>query len=223
MYPGVRATVVAWRNTVLADRHEVTRADASRSSRHVRRRIVIAAVVGLGIGLLPVAPAFAAPVGCGSVLTADFTLKSDLTCSGDALIIGAHGITVNLNGLAITGTGTGTGIADRYFNNVTIPNGTISGFSVAAILDTVRDVTFRGVRILGPGSGIAQYATVGVRFTAGTLINANVRAMGGKGTRIDHSLFVNSPVSFENDSNQSEASHNVPTNSPISLDQSTRC
>jgi hypothetical protein len=223
MDPGAWATIVTPRDTVLADRRKITEVDGSRLSRPVRWRIVVAVAVGLGMSLVPVTPADAAPLGCGSVLTTDTTLKTDLTCSGDALIIGGHGITVNLNRHAITGTGTGTGITDRGFNNLTIRNGTISRFATAAFLDTVRDVTFRGIRILGRGRGIAHYATQDVRFTEGALINANLRAMGGQGNRIDHSLLVNSPVSFESDSNQSEISHSVLTNSPIGLYQSDGC
>jgi hypothetical protein len=222
MDPGERTTIVTPRDTVLAGRRKITGVDGSRLSRLVRQRIVVAVAAGLGMSLVPVTPADAAPLGCGSVLTTDTTLETDLTCSGDALIIGSDGITVNLNRHAITGTGTGTGITDRGFDNVTIRNGTISRFARAAFLDTVRDVTFRRIRILGPGQGIEQQAAPDVRFTEGALINANLRAMDGPGNRIDHSLLVNSPVSFESDSNQSEISHNVLTNSPIGLNQSDR-
>jgi parallel beta-helix repeat protein len=41
---------------------------------------------------------------CGQVVTQDVTLTSDLNCdSGDGLIVGASGITINLNGYSITG------------------------------------------------------------------------------------------------------------------------
>jgi parallel beta-helix repeat protein len=41
---------------------------------------------------------------CGQVITQDVTLTSDLNCdSGDGLIVGASGITINLNGYSITG------------------------------------------------------------------------------------------------------------------------
>jgi parallel beta-helix repeat protein len=40
---------------------------------------------------------------CGQVITEDVTLTSDLNCSnGDGLIVGASGITVNMNGYSIT-------------------------------------------------------------------------------------------------------------------------
>ena len=47
---------------------------------------------------------------CGQVITQDVTLTSDLNCdSGDGLIVGASGITINLNGYSITGPNGGGG------------------------------------------------------------------------------------------------------------------
>ncbi|MDQ4067209.1 MAG: hypothetical protein M3114_06440, partial [Thermoproteota archaeon] len=47
---------------------------------------------------------------CGQVVTQDVTLTSDLNCdSGDGLIVGASGITINLNGYSITGPQGGGG------------------------------------------------------------------------------------------------------------------
>jgi parallel beta-helix repeat protein len=47
---------------------------------------------------------------CGQVITQDVTLTSDLNCdSGDGLIVGASGITINLNGYSITGPNGGSG------------------------------------------------------------------------------------------------------------------
>ena len=47
---------------------------------------------------------------CGQVITQDVALTSDLNCdSGDGLIVGASGITINLNGYSITGPNGGGG------------------------------------------------------------------------------------------------------------------
>ena len=49
---------------------------------------------------------------CGQVVTQDVTLTSDLNCdNGDGLIVGAPGITINLNGYSITGP-QGGGVAN---------------------------------------------------------------------------------------------------------------
>ena len=100
-------------------------------------------------------------VSCGDILIADTTLDSDLNCVGTkGLIIGADGITVNLNGHTITGTAVGFahGIdnagnqvsdpAPGGFDDVTIKNGTIVGFeqgirAVEVSGFTIKDVTVR--------------------------------------------------------------------------------
>ena len=50
---------------------------------------------------------------CGQVVTQDVTLTSDLNCdNGDGLIVGAPGITINLNGYSITGPAGGGAAAN---------------------------------------------------------------------------------------------------------------
>ena len=48
---------------------------------------------------------------CGQVITTDAVLRTDLTCAGDAMTIGASGVTVRLNGHTIRSSdGVGAGI-----------------------------------------------------------------------------------------------------------------
>jgi len=81
------------------------------------------------------ARAGASPQGltCGQVLTDSVTLRADLVCagSGSALIVGAHGITIDLDGHTISGDGTLNSIGidnTGGFDDVTIANGTIENF-----------------------------------------------------------------------------------------------
>jgi hypothetical protein len=70
-------------------------------------------------------PAFAG-VACGAVLTSDTVLERDLTdCPGDGLVIGAAGITVDLNGHTVDGTRAddSVGIRNERHDRVTIANG----------------------------------------------------------------------------------------------------
>ena len=70
-------------------------------------------------------------LSCGDTLTSDTTLTANLACSGTALVVGADGITIDLNGYTISGDGTGLGIDNTGgYDNVTIKNGTITGFQV---------------------------------------------------------------------------------------------
>jgi hypothetical protein len=67
--------------------------------------------------------------GCGQVLTGNITLTNDLlACAGDGLVIGAGGITVNLNGHVVQGTGLGVGVRNTGHHDVTIRNGTVRNF-----------------------------------------------------------------------------------------------
>lgn len=57
-----------------------------------------------------------------------YCLNSDLTVgSGTAIMVGAHNVTIDLNGHTLTGTGTGVQVA--YRDNLTVTNGTLQDFS----------------------------------------------------------------------------------------------
>ncbi|MCL4858862.1 MAG: right-handed parallel beta-helix repeat-containing protein, partial [Caldilineaceae bacterium] len=68
-------------------------------------------------------------VTCGQTLTQSTLLTNDLlNCLGDGLVVGASGITIDLNGRIIDGTGLGVGVRNSGFSSVTIRNGTIQEF-----------------------------------------------------------------------------------------------
>jgi hypothetical protein len=103
----------------------------------------ITATIGLAIVLaLATAPASARPdrISCGAVITADTTLDADLTdCQGPALVIGADGVELDLNGHEVssacsTNTAGFAAIDDRAgFDRVRIVNGTVRSGSDAGI------------------------------------------------------------------------------------------
>ncbi len=69
-----------------------------------------------------------APVTCGETLTASTTLTANLDCSGsNGLIIGASGVTLNLDGYTIAGNEVGTGVVGLDSKD-TIESGYIEGF-----------------------------------------------------------------------------------------------
>ena len=76
------------------------------TARSALSRLAVATTAGVVMALTPWSSASAA-VQCGAVLTSNTKLTSNLTCdaSGDALSIGADGVTLNLNGHTITGPG----------------------------------------------------------------------------------------------------------------------
>ena len=118
----------------------------------IRRGLFVAAGSALVLALLPAAPALADP-GCGAVVVANVTLTADLVCAGNALVIGADSLTINLAGHTISGNGTGTAINDNSHPGLTVRNGTISGFATGISLfgltgATVTNMTIRDGRAL---------------------------------------------------------------------------
>lgn len=115
---------------------------------HIRRVLLGAA---LTVPLLAVpAPASAAVVACGTVVTTDITLTGDLgPCPGDALIAGADGITIDLGGYTISGMGQGAGVRVGQVDGVTVTKGAIRDFAEGVVLDestrsTVSKLVLRG-------------------------------------------------------------------------------
>ena len=98
----------------------------------------------VALALCAVAPsaASAQSLACGQVIVEDTTLQNDLSdCSGDGIVIGADGITLDLNGHTVAGLPCDTDCAanDGVDNmaghdRVRILNGTIRGFEHAVAL-----------------------------------------------------------------------------------------
>ena len=160
-------------------------------------------IADLGRGrLLPVGAAAAACVVvlapgaqadqiiCGQVITTSTTITNSLAgCAGDGLVIGASGITVDLNGQTIQGTGLGVGIRNNGHGDVTIRNGALLNFDHGVVLGpgTVRN-SVTGLTLsknewsaieLNAASGnhlaqnqLAEIGDIGVRLTNGSSDNA---------------------------------------------------
>ncbi len=115
-------------------------------------------------------------VSCGQVVTVSVSLTNNLVdCLGDGLVIGASGITIDLDGHTIDGVtqGLSAGIRNEGFDSVTIIGGTIQEFET-------------GVH-LGAGSslGIIDGVTAQLNVLAGIqLSNAD---SGGNGNTIRNS------------------------------------
>lgn len=103
-------------------------------------------------------------VACGQVVQGNVTLTANLNCTGDGLIVGDDGTTINLNGFGIYGPGAdsskvGIGVSE---DNVAINGpGIISGFQ-AGILAT-------GAKELVATSLIMQNNQIAAFFTGADL------------------------------------------------------
>ena len=95
--------------------------------------------------------AFASHVDCGDTITADTTLDSDLEdCPNNGVVIGAAGITLDLNGHRIDGDGTpaagcdpqvefcDVGVLNEGFNGLTVEHGSVREFTLGGFTGGVR-------------------------------------------------------------------------------------
>ena len=116
-------------------------------------------ILGLMAAMAVPGTALATHVGCGSVITTNTTLDSDIgPCPGDGLIVAANDVVLDLNGHTITGMGNGAGLRAARVTDVVIENGTVTGFHTGVQLDeadgnTVRAITatlnVRGINVSG--------------------------------------------------------------------------
>jgi parallel beta-helix repeat protein len=120
--------------------------------------LVLASVATAACGFAAV-PASAAKLQCGQTVTTSVKLTDDLlNCTKDGLVVGASGITIDLNGHRITGPSKARpgnpsclcGVSDQAgFDGVTLKSGRIEGFRegarfVDADAVTVRDLVTNG-------------------------------------------------------------------------------
>jgi len=135
-------------------------------------------------GLAMTTPASAAVLTCGQTITQNTTLENDVgPCTNHGIIVGADGITFNLNGHRIFGTaasGDKAGVFLLNRTNVTVTNGTVSAFDIGVAIDggsgntvtgmTARDNIGGGGGSIG-GDGIAIMSSRGNRIIGNQTIN----------------------------------------------------
>lgn len=91
---------------------------------------------------------------CGSTIVENFKLDHDVTCAGNALIVGADGIRLNLNGHTIAGSGTGVGISVAGRNSVSIWGGTIENFLTGVLILNSTAVVVKDSQLIHNGDGV---------------------------------------------------------------------
>lgn len=99
----------------------------------------------------------------GDTLTSDTKLTCDLSGSGDGLIIGADGITIDLNGHTLSGDGTGSGIDNSGgHDNVTIKNGTIEDFAEGVLADGADGLSLKDLNVIGASGSAVDTGAIHV-------------------------------------------------------------
>ncbi|MGI9079761.1 MAG: right-handed parallel beta-helix repeat-containing protein [Acidimicrobiales bacterium] len=104
--------------------------------------VLSASALAVGGMVALAGPASAVTLNCGDTVTSSVTLSNDLgPCTGNGLVIGASGITLNLGGHTITGSNTTNttsneqvGILIQGMRNVIVQNGTVTGFDAGVAI-----------------------------------------------------------------------------------------
>ncbi|MDQ4067414.1 MAG: right-handed parallel beta-helix repeat-containing protein, partial [Thermoproteota archaeon] len=163
---------------------------------------------------------------CGQVITEDVTLTSDLNCSnGDGLIVGASGITINLNGYSIIGPRGGSGGQEAAAANPTSANSENSGQgeeeAAEAAEPEIRPVTTRQTADYDGSSGILianadNVAIAGLGEISG--FSRGVTFLGGSGGAVTDIQLANNDIGVVVASSEgTEISRNTITNNGIAV------
>ena len=145
---------------------------------------------------VPAAPATAAAVTCGTVVTTSITLTSNLApCTGDALIAGADNITIDLGGYTIGGTGTGAGVRVAQRTCVTCQRGTIHGFHTGVVLDESTSSTVSSKLVLRDNVRASMLGRVGRQswLRTNTVLNSGARTRSRLGLSANNVVSKNTP------------------------------
>jgi len=126
----------------------------------------VLSVSGLMLAMVAQAPPALGMVACGGTITVNTTLDGDVgPCPANGIVIGADGITLDLNGHKVFGTptaGEGAGVLVSSHSNVTVKNGTVRLFDGGVLIrngghNAVTGITAQdniGVSNLGDGIAI---------------------------------------------------------------------
>ena len=152
------------------------------------RLVPAAALIAAGLSAVPAAAEPTPVLGCGSVVTTSVTLTADITgCTGDGLVVGRDGITIDLGYYTISGAGLpdqatpGTaGIRIEKHDRVTITgavtdpfalkNNEIVGFETAVLLGNGADQnTLTQLNLRGSRFGVALRRATENRIEANSI------------------------------------------------------
>jgi hypothetical protein len=125
------------------------------------RIAVCALTVLIAVAVAPETRAAVTPITtCGQTVTTSAVLTVNLGCPGAGIVVGASGITIDLNGHSIVGTNQdATGIENDGFDGVKVINGTVNHFKWGILIgsdadrNTVQNVTVRGNTLDGLNAG----------------------------------------------------------------------
>jgi len=152
----------------------------------VRIPAVLSCLALASAAVLIAAPASAGPPPptCGSTLTVDTVLRSDLVCAGPGLTL-APGVSLDLHGHTVQGTAGGAGLTVASTGAATVKNGTLTGWDTAIRTLVIWD---------GPGRGPLAVDRVAFRDNGTGLDGTGDGGLGAKDVSVTRSTFTGNRV-----------------------------
>jgi parallel beta-helix repeat protein len=151
---------------------------------------------------------------CGQVVTQDVTLTSDLNCdNGDGLIVGAPGITINLNGYSITGPAGGGAAASPTTADSGSEGGGVTPASTerrttdydgssGILVANADNVAIAGLgEIAGFSRGVTFLGSSGGAVTDVQLVNNDIGVViaSSEGTEVSRNTVTNNGIAVVSD------------------------
>ena len=140
-------------------------------------RVILGAVVSIGMLAMVPNVVFAADPACGDVLATNTTLHADLDCSGyagSALTLGAKAITLNLGGHTLTGYAgddTYAAVDISGYKDTTVTNGTIANAGYGVYASHANRITLSSLTINAETGAFSDDYGVYMEYSAGSTIS----------------------------------------------------
>jgi parallel beta-helix repeat protein len=194
--------------------------------RRMRVRLAVTAATGTVLAVtlsLGLAQASGVQLACGTTITTNTVLRSDITgCAGPGLIVGADNITLDLGGHTITGTGVDAGVRVDFHDGVTVRHGTVRGFAEGVVVNTAGGDNVLGMTVEGNVRGI-NLANASNTVIAGNLVRTSeldgirVDGFGSTGDTVSNNVVLGSTYSItvSNAASGTTVSHNVMLNGKL--------
>lgn len=160
---------------VVATGHGVVHATRTGTDIMIRAaRTSIILCTGIALAIATAASATAAPttdtLSCGDTVTTSVTLTEDLLdCPGDGLVVGADGVTIDLNGHTVSGVWPSSGIRIEGFDGVTVRNGVLWVFNFGVDAVDADRLTLSNLDVTGELYGVNLLDSDSARITDSTL------------------------------------------------------
>jgi hypothetical protein len=151
----------------------------------------------IAVSLAAPATVHASHVSCGTAISSDTTLDSDLVgCPGNGIEIVASDVTLDLAGHTISGTQPGLGVVTGPgASRVTVMNGTVRDFQTAIRLGPGSDYVARNVSLHDSHVGLLLAGVNGAlvkRISASGITGSAIHAPGSNGvSAVRNHLFAN--------------------------------